>query len=149
MIQTIGSSYVWTITGGTITFGQGQNIVHVTWGDEGVGTLTVYEVSSVGCTGDTVDLTVDIQPNFIGETPQYGSLTVFPNPFSESAQIVLPTNYHGDYSLQLTDLTGRVVCSESGAGSGTVALAGSELAKGVYLLRVEADRSYLQRVVVE
>jgi len=57
-----GSSYQWTITGGTVSGGQGTNSVTVDWGVTGMlGIVQVIESNS--CTqGAPVELNVDIHP---------------------------------------------------------------------------------------
>ncbi|MEA3447065.1 MAG: T9SS type A sorting domain-containing protein, partial [Bacteroidota bacterium] len=66
--NTPGSTYTWTITGGTIASGQGTNSIEVNWGSEGmVGNVEVVEHN--GCTyGAPVNLSVvihTIQPSSI------------------------------------------------------------------------------------
>lgn len=48
-----GSTFVWTITLGTITSGQGTNNIKVDWGGSGTGTLSVLETNKFGCEADT------------------------------------------------------------------------------------------------
>ena len=57
-----GSSFQWTITGGTVSGGQGTNSVTVDWGIAGVqGLVQVIETNA--CTqGAPVELNVDIHP---------------------------------------------------------------------------------------
>ncbi len=45
-----GSTYVWTVTGGTITAGQTTNTITITWGLNGVGSVSVKETTGSGCT---------------------------------------------------------------------------------------------------
>jgi hypothetical protein len=49
MTQFGYSNYIWTITGGTITSGQGTYSVHVTWGTSGAQTISVNFNSLNGC----------------------------------------------------------------------------------------------------
>ncbi|MBN4049773.1 hypothetical protein JYT36_00940, partial [Bacteroidales bacterium AH-315-N07] len=58
--NTVGSTYSWTITGGTIASGQGLNSITVDWGSTGmVGNVQVVENN--GCTnGVPVNLSVNI-----------------------------------------------------------------------------------------
>ena len=44
-----GSTYSWTIVGGTITTGQNTNSITVNWGYGAIGNLTVTETTSGGC----------------------------------------------------------------------------------------------------
>jgi hypothetical protein len=62
VVNTPGSTYNWTVNGGTISSGQGTNNILVTWGGTGMaGNVEVVENN--GCTdGSTVTLDVDIGP---------------------------------------------------------------------------------------
>lgn len=56
-----GSSYTWTVTGGTITAGQGTNSITVNWGAAGAGTVSVTETTGPGCS-QTQNYNVTINP---------------------------------------------------------------------------------------
>jgi hypothetical protein len=67
VIETIGSTYVWTIlpgTGGagTIAAGVTQNLITVNWTSPGTCTLQVIETSADGCEGDPVTILITVQP---------------------------------------------------------------------------------------
>ncbi len=75
--DNVGSTYSWTITGGSITAGSGTSNVTVTWGSTGTGTISVTETNSSGCTATSPDLTVNISdttPPVISDCP--GDITV-------------------------------------------------------------------------
>ena len=150
--QALSSTYTWTITGGSILFGQGTNIVNVQWGAAGPGMLTVVETTSAGCPGETSEINVTILPEngdtYIGEN-QAKPLLVQPNPFHGQTRIQLPDGYAGNYNLQLVDYTGRTVKMQSGSGSPIIELNASGVASGVYLVRVQANETYVQRVVIQ
>ncbi|HLG35061.1 MAG TPA: PKD domain-containing protein [Bacteroidia bacterium] len=57
-----GSTFTWTVTGGTIASGQGNDTIFVDWGSAGGGTVTVVETNSFGCAGAPVVLNVTINP---------------------------------------------------------------------------------------
>ncbi|MFN5005279.1 MAG: autotransporter-associated beta strand repeat-containing protein [Bacteroidota bacterium] len=61
--NTVGNTYTWVISGGTILSGAGTNAVLVNWGGAGTGTLTVTEaVPSSSCSTTTSPYTVIINP---------------------------------------------------------------------------------------
>ncbi|MDQ3073251.1 MAG: PKD domain-containing protein [Bacteroidota bacterium] len=66
-----GSSYAWSVSGGTITAGQGTNSITVSWGANGTGSLTVKETNSLGC-DTTVAYSVTKHPrpipSLVGDT---------------------------------------------------------------------------------
>ena len=60
-----GSTFTWSVTGGTIASGQGNDTVYVDWGSAGAGTITVVETNSFGCnsTPQTLNVTINPLPN--------------------------------------------------------------------------------------
>lgn len=54
------STFNWTVTNGVISSGQGTNSIVVLWGNEGVGTVSVVETNSEGCTGQPAVIEVNI-----------------------------------------------------------------------------------------
>ena len=60
VVQNSGSSYLWTVSGGSIVQGNGSNSIHVNWGQAGTETLAVTETNLTGCTGLRVDTTIII-----------------------------------------------------------------------------------------
>jgi hypothetical protein len=60
--NTAGSSYLWTVSGGAITAGQGTNSITVDWGASGMeGSVSVTETNSCGG-GDLIDTVIEIHP---------------------------------------------------------------------------------------
>ncbi len=55
-----GSTYQWSVGGGTIVSGNGTNGVVVNWGIAGNQTISVIETNSIGCSGDPVLLPVTV-----------------------------------------------------------------------------------------
>jgi len=58
-----GSTYNWTVTGGTITSGQGSVGIDVTWGPGGPGLVEVNAISQFGCASSSISLNVTILAN--------------------------------------------------------------------------------------
>ncbi|MGC9330811.1 MAG: T9SS type A sorting domain-containing protein [Bacteroidales bacterium] len=111
--NTTGSTYTWTITGGTIASGQGTDSIEVNWGSAGmVGNIEVVEHN--GCTyGDPVNLSVvihTIQPSSI-------SGTVFVP--VEQTGVSYSVNDTSGYSYTWT-ITGGTLTSGQGTNSITV-----------------------------
>ena len=57
---TSGSTYNWTLVGGTIESGQGTNSIDVKWTNSGMFTFSVLETDVNGCVGEEVTLLVNI-----------------------------------------------------------------------------------------
>lgn len=56
------SSYQWTVQGGIIVAGQGNDTVIIDWGSGAAGQLTVKEINVGGCEGQTVTKNVTLLP---------------------------------------------------------------------------------------
>lgn len=57
-----GNTYSWSVTGGTITSGQGSNQINVAWGTT-TGTVTVTQTNSSGCTSAPASCVVNVFPS--------------------------------------------------------------------------------------
>ena len=59
VVGTPGSTYDWTLIGGTVS-GQGTNSIDVVWNNSGMFSFSVIETDVNGCVGDEVSLIVNI-----------------------------------------------------------------------------------------
>ena len=59
VVATVGSTYDWTLIGGTVS-GQGTNSIDVVWNNPGMFSFSVIETDVNGCIGDEVSLIVNI-----------------------------------------------------------------------------------------
>ena len=60
VVSTAGSTYQWSISGGSILSGNGSSSVTGIWSGSGTATVTVQETNSFGCTGNPVNLPVTV-----------------------------------------------------------------------------------------
>jgi hypothetical protein len=76
-------------------------------------------------------------------------ISIFPNPFSETATVQVEKDGTGEIQFTMYDVFGRAV--SSGRSSASVfMIRRSELAAGVYMLRITADgQTALQKVVIQ
>ena len=73
---TSGSTYNWTLVGGTIESGQGTNSIDVKWTNSGMFTFSVLETDVNGCIGEEVSLLVNIIFNSVEDiNSNIGTLT--------------------------------------------------------------------------
>lgn len=72
------STYNWTIAGGTIVSGQGNDSILVNWGPTGIGVISVIEVSDKGCVSEDIGITVSINPELAPAIP-FGDTTICAN----------------------------------------------------------------------
>lgn len=66
-------------------------------------------------------------------------LSISPNPANGAVQVALPVNNNGSVSLQVTDVTGKVVFRQQLAGAQSLKFSVSGWAKGLYLVQVTGD----------
>ncbi len=133
-----GSSYNWTVVGGTIIAGAGTSQVEVLWNNPGTGTLKVDEISSNNCTGTSQIFSVLIDPCVgLEESEPKTEICVYPNPTSSTLTIATDLYYSSATIIQVIDNTGRIVMqTEIPANSGKQHLNISNLGKGIYVLRL-------------
>jgi hypothetical protein len=76
------------------------------------------------------------------------NFTVYPNPFSEQLNVVLPKDIAGDYSFKVTDLTGRTIYTNNQSGN-SFAWNTSFLSPGVYILSIENNGMAISKKVIK
>jgi hypothetical protein len=156
-------TYSWTVSNGTITAGQGTNNIDVTWGATAPGTVNVNAGNGCG----TSSVRSQSFSSGCREEEAVGSgsmqLNVFPNPAHDKLTVSIDVsrsenaseneNGKASLSLQLTDITGRVVFSENPSameGLNTYEVGLNKISKGVYMLEVRSgSESRKTKVVVE
>jgi hypothetical protein len=107
---TIGSIYEWVVTNGSILGGQGTSSIQVIWNDPGMGSISVAEINSDGCTStqSILNVQVDCLVNaeiISGET---------------SPELELEYNYSVDGALSSTytwSVTNGIIVSGQGTSS--------------------------------
>lgn len=65
-----GSSFFWTVSGGTVTGSSNGSSVKVNWGNQGTGFVKVIEINRFGCKGDTMFMAVNKTYNLISDKIQ-------------------------------------------------------------------------------
>lgn len=75
---------------------------------------------------------------------------IYPNPFNDVVYINLPEKVNGNYTLSITDITGRVVHSENKKSDQKhLMYDGAALPSGVYILKVKTDTSTIAEKVIK
>jgi len=89
--NTVGSSYVWVITGGNQASGNNSNAITVDWGQAGPGQIIVVETNVNNCTGTPVLMAVNIndQATYYQDADGDG----FGNPNQHQVACGQPTGY--------------------------------------------------------
>jgi len=78
-VNPISGNYTWLIQGGTITSGQGSNIITVNWDSVGTYQLSVVDTNSFGCPGNTENISVTVNAIPDSSTSIIGPLIVCEN----------------------------------------------------------------------
>jgi len=136
-----GASYDWTITGGTITNGQGTHEITVTWGSIGTGYVNLTETSAAECEGIAAELIVYIQPLGINESFM-NEVSLYPNPAAESLNIELYSQKDANISVQVLNQTGQLMLDKTETlttGNNKTSLNTSGLPNGYYTLKLIAE----------
>jgi len=60
VFSTSGSTYNWTLVGGTIQFGVGTNLIDVLWNSSGMFSLSVTEININGCIGEEITIIISV-----------------------------------------------------------------------------------------
>lgn len=147
-----GSSYTWTVTGGTITSGQGSTEITVLWGNTGSGTVSVTEISAQNCTGISPSLPVAINECTGLLEPNTKILDVYPNPATETLNIALNTEFNSPFAISIYNQTGQVVAQFSHTNAiktRTLSIDISALSPGVYTLRIGDENQTFNKLFVK
>lgn len=131
-----GTIYSWDF--GDQSGSSAQNPAHV-YITNGTYIVTLIVTNSSGC-NDTITSTVQF---FVGVEEQQllSSMTLFPNPTDGVTNLAINLNERADVSIQLVDLTGKVIINENKemfTGENRYAFDATNLTNGMYFIRVSA-----------
>lgn len=128
-----GSIFTWEVTGGTITEGQGTNMINVSWEGVGTGSLMVNEETADGCIGSSEEFTVVIDDcTGIGQVSE-NILSVYPNPGTN--YVYLSGDITKNLKVRVYSLSGQLKLEKEIDASNSK-LDISTLPKGIFLLKV-------------
>lgn len=115
-----------------------------------------YEVKliAIGCTADTLSssITIDSMGVAVDQISVISTVTYFPNPVKDVLNIQLALTQSSEISLQLTDMSGRIIKEVSPAyiseGNNSMKLNVSEIQSGMYFVNILADGNNLKTLKV-
>ena len=141
-----GDAFTWTILGGSVFSGQGEDTVVVVWGNtSGGASVTVVESDTTGCEGEVVR-TVQILATTSVLEASLLELTIMPNPASDWVTLQFAETIAGLVDVVLYDGRGAQVLQLSTTGRIDV----SSLSPGRYTLQATtAQGRVTQPLVVE
>jgi len=142
---TNGSSYQWTVNGGTINFTT-NNAVNVSWGNGPVGVIGVVETNQYGCS-DSLAVQVNIWPLGTDLPLTEGAWSVYPNPVHGDLFIAGPTSVN--YDLHIVGVAGNTVYHGRVNGNGSTVISTSNWSAGTYFVRVTSQQhSFVRKLIV-
>nr|HMT30640.1 T9SS type A sorting domain-containing protein [Bacteroidia bacterium] len=142
------TSYTWSTPSGTsIISGQGTASIILDWGSNG-GVIGVTAIGSCGNSG-TRTLNVAMTCKISGSTMPGTEVSAYPNPVSNMLNVDVNSLTSGVYTLELMDLSGRVVYSSTmntveGMNSNQVDV--SSYSKGMYMLSVKNSEGFAKQI---
>ena len=144
------STYVWTVTGGTITSGQGSNQVTVLWGNPGNGTITVSETTLANCDGTSPVFAVSINACTGIEDDKADGFNIYPNPASDVLNFRMGNA--AKMNVSIYNHIGQVVYHSDNVkatGSGEVRIDISDLNTGSYTFRAVSEDLVFEKIFVK
>jgi hypothetical protein len=144
------TTYTWVIPAtATLIAGQGTNSIVVDWGANG-GLVTVTASNGCGNSGTRTYLVTLTCRSASTELPGV-IVAAYPNPVSSTLTVSMDTPSEGNFSMMMTDLTGRVMFEQqfkAVSGQNETAVDVSTLAKGIYMLTVKNENGFAKQIRV-
>ncbi len=140
-----GNTLQWIISGGTYTV-YNDSIV-ISWGNAGSGLIQLIETDPNGCSGDTVELAIDINIiNSINDENESG-VFIYPNPVEDLLQVKLPGQFNEPVKLQLYSAMAQLLFEDELTGeSNTISL--KEYSPGIYVVKLlVGGRQIISKIV--
>ncbi len=139
-----GSTYTWTVTGGTIIAGEGTYTITVEWGEPGNGTVYVEEISDAGCEGssETFDVVIDDCTD-IDENIAENDISIYPNPAKNHLNIKINAAVNTQGTAMIFDLAGKqLMKQEIENGNQNIQFNIAELKGGLYLIKIHYENGF-------
>lgn len=137
------SIFTWEVSGGTISDGQGTNLITIDWGLAGNGTITVTEESSNNCVGTSETFEVFIDDcTGINEFGNDIVFSIYPNPANDLINVFVNSPIGDDFTIKVYNNIGQLMSSKKislNAANQVHQVDVSALNSGLFLLVIESD----------
>jgi photosystem II stability/assembly factor-like uncharacterized protein len=147
-----GTSWNWTVNGGTLVSGQGSSQISVLWGAQGSGYVQVTETSAAGCAGLSNPKQVLINPCTGTDELTKSGFSVYPNPARDVIRVAVSSASNVVSEIILTNAQGAVVYSSGTfehSGNTVKVIPADHLAPGIYQVSlISGSERKTARVVV-
>lgn len=154
VINHPGSSYTWTVTGGTQTSGGNSSSIDVEWSEgTSAGQVCVFETNGEGCSGEMACLDIELIISSTSSIDELTSMNIFPNPASNQLQIALDfTESIEQVDLYLHNTMGqqmrKLVDENLPSGKWQTRLDVAGLSTGVYWLTIQVGNQLTSKKVI-
>jgi uncharacterized delta-60 repeat protein len=145
VVDNSGSTFLWTITGGTIIDGQGTYMITVAWEGEGNGTLSIEEETVDGCTGSSDEFFVTIDDcTGIGENDRENTLTIYPNPATDFISISSQEKLTG---IKILNADAKTILSQE-VNDFNIKLNIKNMDKGIYFIQMQSEQKIIVKKLI-
>jgi hypothetical protein len=142
--------YTWVFEGGGKLYSADKNAaVQHNFVDDGAYTITMRaKVRQTGC--ECTQTKEFVMNRSAAEGLAKMGLGVFPNPSNGEFQVVLTPDFGSIVNMELTNLSGQRVWSQTADNNGLIQVQAAGLTPGVYLIRVASDsHSATQKITIQ
>ena len=127
------SEYIWNFGDGATSTTESPSHTFPTSGNY---TVCLQAINECGDTTETCE-TITVTVTEINELAGISSIEVYPNPFTESTTIMVQsTQLEGQYTLEMIDVTGKVVATQSGDFNQSLVIQKNNLTPDLYFYRI-------------
>jgi hypothetical protein len=77
------------------------------------------------------------------------SMNIYPNPFTDMATVTFHNPDHSTYSMTLRDLSGKAVMMINDIREDRFVIHGEKLPKGYYIIELQGERVYRNKIILE
>ena len=149
------TSYLWSVTGGTITGGQGTTSLTVTYGSVARPTayVKVTGINSCGSSSYSKAVVINSCTKVNNFTSNNVALSLQPNPTKDFVEVIYNTSQNSQGEITINNILGQlqykqIITPIDGSNSYMIDL--RKLPSGVYMLNVRQEgKNYTQRLIVE
>jgi ELWxxDGT repeat protein len=154
VVNNIGSTYTWNITGGTQQSGGNSNEIVIKWGSTPQNaTVRVSETNAAGCTSGEALKSIVVRKPVGVSTPQAITFNIYPNPSNQVLYINSENIKSGLYTLSIINELGQEVQKQQWIQSETLLskeLSTVAIPNGMYFIQIRSEgESYSAKMLVK
>jgi PKD repeat protein len=130
------NAYLWNFGDGTTSTAESPSHTFPTSGQY---TVCLQSMNECGDTTEVCD-TITVTVTEVTELNGVSSIEVFPNPFADQTSILVQsTTLEGQYTVEMVDVTGKVVAIQSGDFNAQTIIKKNNLTPDLYFYRISQN----------